>query len=382
MITIVTIIGARPQIIKAAAINRTIRNSFEGQLREIIVHTGQHYDNNMSQVFFDELNIPHAAINLAAGSGKHGVQTAKMIQGLEEVLENYSPDYLLLYGDTNSTLAGAITAAKLHIPVIHVEAGLRSFNRKMPEEINRIVCDHCSTLLFSPTLTGYNNLIREGFNSNRKPPYTPDNPGIFHCGDVMYDNTIYFAQIAGQKSKILDIHDISGRDFILTTIHRDNNTDDPKRLNSIFRALEHITNLWKIELIFPVHPRTLKMMRANLSNGFFEQLSRNPLIRLIPAVTFLDMIMLEKHASLIITDSGGVQKEAYFFGKPCIITRSETEWTEIVEQGSAIVADADEGNIIDAFAFFHSNPPCSFPPVFGDGNAASFICQTILNNSR
>ncbi|HSW67565.1 MAG TPA: UDP-N-acetylglucosamine 2-epimerase, partial [Bacteroidales bacterium] len=176
MITIVTIIGARPQIIKAAAISRTIRKSFNEQIKEVIVHTGQHYDDNMSQIFFDELDIPHAAINLGTGSGKHGAQTAKMIQGIEEVLESFLPNYLLLYGDTNSTLAGAVAAAKLNVPVIHVEAGLRSFNKKMPEEINRIVCDHCSTLLFTPTLTGYNNLIGEGFSSQSKPPYTPDNP--------------------------------------------------------------------------------------------------------------------------------------------------------------------------------------------------------------
>ena len=199
MIKIVTIIGARPQIIKAAALSRAIKENFSNEINEVIVHTGQHYDENMSQVFFDELGIPTPNYNLGVGSGSHGVQTSKMIEGIEEILIKEKPDYLIVYGDTNSTLAGAIAASKIHIPIVHIEAGLRSYNKAMPEEINRICCDHCSTMLFSPTATGYNNLIKEGFNPENKKPYTIDNPGIYHCGDVMYDNSLHFAEMAKDK---------------------------------------------------------------------------------------------------------------------------------------------------------------------------------------
>ncbi|HEY0030274.1 MAG TPA: UDP-N-acetylglucosamine 2-epimerase, partial [Bacteroidia bacterium] len=203
MIKLLTIIGARPQIIKAAALSRAIKNSYSEKIREVIVHTGQHYDTNMSQVFFDELKIPHPNYNLNAGSGSHGRQTAAMIDGIEEILLKEKPNAIVLYGDTNSTLAGAIAASKLQVPIIHIEAGLRSFNKSMPEEINRVMCDHVSTLLFSPTKTGYDNLIKEGFKNSNTPPYTADNPKVYHCGDVMYDNTLYFSAVADEKSTVL-----------------------------------------------------------------------------------------------------------------------------------------------------------------------------------
>ena len=227
MIKIVTIIGARPQIIKAAALSRAIKNKFSNEIEEIIVHTGQHYDQNMSQVFFDELGIPAPNYNLGVGSGKHGEQTAKMIEGIEEILLKENPDYLVVYGDTNSTLAGAIAASKIHIPIVHIEAGLRSFNKSMPEEINRICCDHCSTMLFSPTETGYKNLINEGFNPENKKPFTIDNPGIYHCGDVMYDNSLYFGSKANSQQPT------ANSQYILCTIPRNNNTDEPERLSAI-----------------------------------------------------------------------------------------------------------------------------------------------------
>lgn len=375
---IVTVIGARPQIIKAAALSRAIRQHFSKEVQEVIVHTGQHYDDNMSQVFFDELGIPQPDYNLGVGSATHGVQTAKMIEGIEDILQKEKPDYLVLYGDTNSTLAGAIAASKLHVPIVHIEAGLRSFNKSMPEEINRICCDHCSTLLFSPTATGFKNLINEGFNPDNKKKYTIDNPGIYHCGDVMYDNSRHFANIADKKSHILDKEGLRGIDHVLCTIHRDNNTDQPERLNAIFKALLKISASNKV--VLPLHPRTSKLLKTNLEQALFDQITNNPNIKILPPASFLDMIVLERHAQMVITDSGGVQKEAFFFQKPCLILRSETEWKEIVECGAAVITDADEAKIVASFNNFTENPPHNYPEIFGDGKAAEFICKEILEN--
>ena len=375
MIKIVTIIGARPQIIKAAALSRAIKNNFSDKIKEIIVHTGQHYDENMSQVFFDELGIPSPDYNLGVGSGRHGAQTAKMIEGIEEILIKENPDYLVVYGDTNSTLAGAIAASKIHIPIAHIEAGLRSFNKAMPEEINRICCDHCSTMLFSPTLTGYNNLINEGFNPENKKTFTADNPGIYHCGDVMYDNSLFFGS-TDNRQRTTDI--FQKDDYILCTIHRNNNTDEPKRLNAIVRALIKLSE--EKDIIIPLHPRTKKLLNVNLDSATYDTFINNSRIHITEPVSFLEMISLEKNASLVLTDSGGVQKEAYFFKKPCIIMRSETEWKEIVEVGAAIIADADEERIIEAYHHFKDNDAIEFPEIFGDGRAAEFICNELISN--
>lgn len=372
MIKIVTIIGARPQIIKAAALSRAIKENFSNEINEVIVHTGQHYDENMSQVFFDELGIPTPNYNLGVGSGSHGIQTSKMIEGIEEILLKENPDYLVVYGDTNSTLAGAIAASKIHIPIVHIEAGLRSFNKAMPEEINRICCDHCSTMLFSPTATGYKNLINEGFNPENKRPYTIDNPGIYHCGDVMYDNSLYFS------SKANSIQPKAYDKYILCTIHRNNNTDEPERLSSIIRALLKLSK--EKDIIIPLHPRTKKLLDINLSADIYNELINNEKIHIIPPASFLEMIRLEKNADLVITDSGGVQKEAFFFKKPCIIIRSETEWKEIVECGAAVIADANEDRIIDAYYQFNKKENQEYPEYFGDGKAAIFICKELISN--
>ena len=379
MLKILTIIGARPQIIKAAALSRAIRTDYADRINEIILHTGQHYDDNMSQVFFDEMGIPPPDYNLNVGSGSHGKQTAAMISGIEEVIEKESPDYLVLYGDTNSTLAGAVAAVKLGIPVAHIEAGLRSFNKSMPEEINRITCDHCSTLLFSPTKAGVENLSREGFPANSTPPYNVDHPGVFHCGDVMYDNALFFSEIAEQQTDILKKLGLTGKSFILSTIHRDNNTDIAERLNAIFSALLRIATDHGETIVLPLHPRTLKMIDRHLDNTLLDGIRSSKNIIMIPPVSFLEMIMLEKHSSMIITDSGGVQKESYFYHKPCIILRPETEWVEIVENGSAVIADADPEKILSAYQHFLENPPASFPPLYGDGRAAWFVCETLLS---
>ncbi|MBS1764259.1 MAG: UDP-N-acetylglucosamine 2-epimerase (non-hydrolyzing) [Bacteroidetes bacterium] len=375
---IVTIIGARPQIIKAAAISRAIRNSFSKKIKEVIVHTGQHYDHKMSAIFFDELQIPKEDYNLNTGSASHAVQTAEIMRLLEPVLEGEQPNAVLVYGDTNSTLAAALTAAKMHIPVVHVEAGMRSFNKTMPEEVNRICCDHVSTMLFSPTITGAENLYREGFKSNAKPPYSINNPLVVHCGDVMYDNSIYFATEAKNKSTVLNDSNVEAGEFILCTIHRDSNTDDAINLNSIFNALNQIADKSNQKIILPLHPRTAKVLSQRLQPELYSKVQSNANLQIIEPVSFLDMIALESDCNMIITDSGGVQKESYFFRKPCVILRNETEWVELVAQGTAIMAGPDTEKIVSAYNHLKAEK-LNFPPVFGDGHAAEFICERIYS---
>jgi len=381
MLKIVTIIGARPQIIKAAALSRIIQKNYKDSIKEVIVHTGQHYDTKMSQVFIDELNIPAPNYNFGVGSSTHGAQTGKMIREIEEILFQEYPDYVIIYGDTNSTLAGAIAASKMNIPVVHIEAGLRSFNKSMPEEINRIMADHVSTILFTPTQTGLENLVKEGFSATSSKPFTQDNPGLLHCGDVMYDNTLYFKKLAFEKSTIIKDQKLSNNEFILCTIHRNNNTDNPERLNTIFGTLNELSIANKLDIVMPLHPRTARAVEESLEKPIDEAIHNNPRFKLLPPVSFLDMIMLEGQCRMVITDSGGVQKEAYFFKKPSIILRSETEWKEIVDAGAGIVTDVKKDLILDAFEYFNANvEKLDFPSIFGDGNAAGFICQTILNN--
>lgn len=380
MIKIVTIIGARPQIIKAAALSRAIKNKFSDSIKEIIVHTGQHYDENMSQVFFDELGIPEPNYNLNVGSGSHGKQTATMISGIEEILLQEKPNAIVLYGDTNSTLAGAIAASKIHVPVVHIEAGLRSFNKAMPEEVNRIMCDHVSTLLFSPTKTGFQNLLNEGFKADAKKPYTANNPKIYHSGDVMFDNSLHFSKIAEQKTTVLQKHKLEKNKFILATIHRNNNTDEPIRLNALFNALYKISEQHHLDVLLPLHPRTAKLLEFNLEAELHQKIKSSKHFKIIAPVSFLEMIALEKNCNIVMTDSGGVQKEAFYFEKPCVILRPETEWVELVECGTAIITDANEQKIIDAFKTLTSKKDMKFPRLYGDGKAAEFICSEILEN--
>lgn len=378
MIKIVTIIGARPQIIKAAALSRAISKSFQSQIKEIIVHTGQHYDASMSQVFFDELGIPAPNYNLNVGSGQHGLQTAAMISGIESILLKEQPQAIVLYGDTNSTLAGAIAASKIHVPIVHIEAGLRSFNKAMPEEVNRIVCDHVSTLLFSPTITGFNNLMKEGFNPEVTPPYSNNHPKIYHCGDVMYDNSLFFSEVAEEKTKLIEKHQLKKNQFILATIHRNNNTDDPKRLNALFSAINSLSIQHQLDVVLPLHPRTAKLLESQLSADNLLSIKSNVKFNIIEPASFLEMIALEKNCSIVITDSGGVQKEAFYFEKPCIILRPETEWVELVECGSAIIADANEEKIKSAFEHLYQNKSLNFPKLYGNGKAAEFICEEMV----
>lgn len=376
MIKLLTVIGARPQIIKAAAISRAVREEFSGQIEEKILHTGQHYDANMSQVFFDELGIPAPDFNLGVGSGSHGVQTAKMIEGIEMVLQSEHFDGIILYGDTNSTLAGAVAASKIHVPVFHIEAGLRSFNMTMPEEINRIVCDQLSSILFPPTETGYRNLVREGFEGSKATFKNGKGRVVFNSGDVMYDNSMYFASLAEKKSTILKDLGIEPNGYILTTIHRPNNTDDSTRLSNILSTLVYLAEKDGISLVLPLHPRTKNLLGTNLKKGVYEKLTTSPFVKIIPPASFFDIIVLEKNATIVMTDSGGVQKESFFFERPCVILRPETEWVEIIEHGAGIIADADPERIKDAYSKLLGTHP-KFPQLFGDAHAAEHILQKI-----
>ena len=380
MFKIITVVGARPQIIKAAALSRAIKNHYSEKINEVIVHTGQHYDENMSQVFFDELGIPSPDINLSVGSGSHGRQTANMIEGIEQVILDEKPNAIVVYGDTNSTLAAGVAASKIHVPVVHIEAGLRSYNKKMPEEVNRIMCDHVSSLLFSPTKTGVENLLKEGFIQEADGNYSMDNPGVFHCGDVMYDNSIHFSEISAQESTVLADNRLNEGEYILSTIHRNDNTDTPERITGIFEALQAISKDNNVEIVLPLHPRTSKILTQNLPSELYQTIQSNPNIKLIPPVSFLDMIALEKNAKLVITDSGGVQKEAFFFNKACIILRPETEWVELVSCGSAKIVGWSKDKIIEAYNRYSDDSNLQFPPVFGNGKAAEFICDMMLKH--
>jgi UDP-N-acetylglucosamine 2-epimerase len=352
---IVSIVGARPQFIKAAPLSRAVRPL----LHEVLVHTGQHYDENMSKVFFDGLGMPGPDYHLGAGSGSHAAQTGLMLERIEAVLLNEKPGRVVVYGDTNSTLAGALAAAKLRIPVAHVEAGLRSFNRFMPEEINRIVADRCSDLLFCPTPAALANLEKEGMG--REAVMT---------GDVMYDAALLFGREAENKSSILPALGLRPGRYLLCTVHRAENTDDPSRLDSIIRALIETGEA----VVFPVHPRTKAVLE---SAGWLEKMKKAKRILPIDPVDYLDMVALEKQARLVLTDSGGVQKEAYFFGVPCITLRGETEWVETVEDGWNIVVGTDAGRIVDAVRTFE--PEKTRPGRrFGDGRAAERMAELIL----
>ncbi len=377
---IITIVGARPQIIKSSAISRAIKNNFSQILEEKIVHTGQHYDENMSEVFFHEMGIPLPDYNLNVGSGSHGAQTARMIEGLEEIFIKEQPTAIVVYGDTNSTIAGALAAAKIHIPVLHVEAGLRSFNKAMPEEVNRIACDHMSTLLFTPSTTGFDNLKREGFNLESIEKASANSPRVYHCGDVMYDNSLYFSSVSDSKSTILNEIGLEPNNYILSTIHRDSNTDISANLESIFKALLQIQKDSGLSIVLPIHPRTRSKMKDQLSAQLFSEVEANEQFKIIDPAGFLDIIALEKNAKMIVTDSGGLQKEAYFFQKPCIILRPQTEWVEIVNNGNAILTEASYDKIMNAFFVLSTKTDFTYPTLYGDGKAAEFICEKIIEH--
>lgn len=376
MLKIITIVGARPQFIKAAALSRAFK--MYPQIKEIIVHTGQHYDFNMSKVFFEELNIPKPDYQFDIEGSEQGTQTAQMLVNIEKVLVDENPELVLVYGDTNSTLAGTLAASKLQIPVAHVEAGMRSFNKAMPEELNRIMTDHSSSLLFSPTKTGIENLKKEGFQIDHSGSITIDNPKVYHCGDIMLDNSLYFSTIADQKSEMLTKLNLKKNNFILATVHRNTTTDDPARLSSLIESLLDLANKHHEKVVFPLHPRTLKQLKKVESFDLYQQLQNTKNIILTEPLTYLDMVLLERNSKLIITDSGGVQKEAFYFQKPCIIARPQTEWEELVELKTAVICDVNKQKIEAAYLSFMENPPHFFPPIFGDGKAAEFIASELI----
>lgn len=381
MIRLLTVIGARPQIIKAAAISRAVKNGFEGDIQERILHTGQHYDENMSQVFFEELDIPRPDFNLGIGSGRHGEQTAKMISGIESVLLNEHFDGVILYGDTNSTLAGAVAASKIHVPIFHIEAGLRSFNMAMPEEVNRIVCDQLSSILFAPTETACFNLEREGFTNSLTKFRNGKSRIVILSGDVMFDNALHFAPIAEAKCDILQHLGLEKGGYVLATIHRPANTDSSKRLTAIFRALLDIAERDRIRVVLPLHPRTRKLLPHHLDPEIFRRIASSPYFLLVPPASFFEIIVLEKNAKIVMTDSGGVQKEAFFYGRPSVIFRPETEWVEIVEHGAGILADADYDRIVGAYDSL-CGTSVRFPFLFGDGHAAEIVLKHIEDYLR
>jgi UDP-N-acetylglucosamine 2-epimerase len=353
---VVTVVGARPQFIKAAPVSRALRDAGH---TEFLVHTGQHYDQQMSSVFFEEMQIPAPDINLGVGSGSHAQQTGQMLVKIEEVMLQHRPDCALVYGDTNSTLAGALAASKLQLRLAHVEAGLRSFNREMPEEHNRVLADHCSDLLFCPTQTAVKNLAREGINR-----------GVHLVGDTMFDAVLQFGEIANERSTILNRLKLRSKTFLLATVHRAYNTDVPENLLSLLSSFAEIDET----IVFPVHPRTRQKINE-LSGAFGGRREPDNVVMTEP-VGYLDMLTLERHARLILTDSGGMQKEAFFFGVPCVTLRPETEWSETVEAGWNIVAGVDPGEIKRAAAKrdWPAEPPAQ---VFGDGQAAQKIVAVL-----
>ncbi len=342
----ITILGARPQFIKAAPVSRELRKHHTEQ----IVHTGQHYDQNMSDIFFEELNIPTPDFNLEIGSSSHGKQTGRMLERIEEILLSETPDYVLVYGDTNSTLAGALAACKLHIPVVHVEAGLRSFNKQMPEEINRIMTDHVSEYLFCPTQTAVKNLENENVNAK-----------IINVGDVMYDAVEYNRQLAESQSDILKKQQIEPDSYHLITVHRAENTDDPTKLANILEAFAQIEEI----KVWPLHPRT-----KNKISEYGLDLSSIQNLKIIEPVGYLDMLKLETNAKKILTDSGGVQKEAYFVQVPCVTMREQTEWVETLEDEANILVGTDTAEIVRAVL---KEVKPSYKPYFGSADASEKI---------
>jgi UDP-GlcNAc3NAcA epimerase len=342
--TILTVIGARPQFIKAATVSRAI--SGRADMREILVHTGQHYDANMSDTFFEELAIPVPGHNLNIGSGPHGAQTGAMLEAIERVLLQEKPDWLLVYGDTNSTIAGALAAAKLHVPVAHVEAGMRSFNRRMPEELNRVLTDHLSTLNLTSTQTATAHLASEGISGDR----------VLEVGDVMYDAARFYGGRAGDRSALLDRLDVKSGEFLLATVHRAENTDDPRRMDAIIEAFISLGESHRI--VLPLHPRTRAVLEQPLG--------------------YLDMVALERDAVLVATDSGGVQKEAFFHGTPCVTLRDETEWVELVEAGwNTIVPPVGAEEIV---AGVRSSIGTRGEPIqpYGQGDAAERVVDALM----
>lgn len=388
---VVSIVGARPQFVKMAAVSRAIaafnyQTQPENRIKETTVHTGQHYDHSLSQVFFEELHIPKPKYNLNVGSASHGVQTGEMLKRVERTLLDEQPDLVLVYGDTNSTLAGALAATKLNIPVAHVEAGLRSYRKHMPEEVNRVLTDHVSSILFCPSNLAVDNLRQEGkalpFCDGRRvneediqelilEEYSVDNSLVINVGDVMYDHLLHSLAHTEEHAGILEELDLEQGAYYLATVHRASNTDCPNRLQGILHALNELAE-YRARVVFPVHPRTKKTL-SNLTSSVIH-----PNVHLLDPVSYYEMLSLERHARLILTDSGGVQKEAFLLGVRCVTLREETEWLETVDAGWNILAGTETDGILDAVTRFEDVEPAQAPPeIYGDGRAAEYIVRVL-----
>ena len=357
---VATVVGARPQFVKAAILLKAFRTT--QKIENVLVHTGQHYDADMSRVFFEELEIPAPQHHLHVGSGSHGSQTGRMLEDLEQVFQLENPDWVLVLGDTNSTIAGALAAVKLHMPVAHVEAGLRSFNRRMPEEINRVLADHASDLLLAPTPLAVANLLQEGIGGSK----------VRLVGDVMYDAALYYGSRAERKSTILERLQLGKKNYVLTTIHRAENTDSPQKLRAILLGLSRVA--MRLPVIFPVHPRTRNAIFRNVA---ITEVAKG--IRFIDPLGYLDMTMLERHARLIATDSGGIQKEAFFFSVPCVILRAETEWQELLAMAWNRLASPESPDVVSSTIFDGlDKEPKGTPNLYGDGHASEKIAQILI----
>jgi UDP-GlcNAc3NAcA epimerase len=383
MIKLLTVVGARPQFIKSAAISRSIAQDFSSEIKEVIVHTGQHYDPNMSDVFFTELSIPKEKYNLGIGSSNHASQTAQIMISLDKVVEDEKPSALLLYGDTNSTLAACLVAVKRHIPIIHIEAGVRSYNKKFPEEVNRIICDHMSSLLFVPSEDGMLNLEKEGCSAEETLPGNSlllNAPNMYRCGDIMYDNTLYFSDKADVYfANLCQRYGLPENNFIMVTAHRPSNVDESRTLKNIIMFFHYAIDVLGKKIVFPIHPRTKKLIEQDTE---LSNLIEKEGIHCIPPISFIEMIGLEKNSDLVVTDSGGVQKEAYFMEKPCLIMLEETPWVELVESKKAKLVGHNYELLCEGAKFYLENKPSNFEPLYGDGASAKFICETILKNIK
>lgn len=376
MYRILTIIGTRPQSIKTAAVSHVLQKEHGDALQERILYTGQHYDHNLFRVFFEELGIPEPFENIGVGEGGAGERTARMIQGIGSSIQREKPDLILLYGDTDSTLAGAMAASKLHVPIAHVEAGLRSFRKTMPEEINRVLSDHVSTILFAPTPTAVGNLVRESFSDELPADPSIDRPAVHRSGDVMYDNALRFGPIAERNSDVLERFGIEEGN-VLVTFHRAENSQEPKRLEGILKGVRDLLERSDRKSIIPLHPGTRKAISERVDAGSWEAFKEDPAVRICDPLPYLDMVRLQRNASLIVTDSGGLQKEAFFHGKPCMVLRDETEWTELVDQGHAVLVGADPERIAEGEHAFPEKRDRDLSELFGDGRAGSYICRTL-----
>ena len=380
MIRLLTVIGARPQFIKASSISKAILDQFSDKLNEDILHTGQHYDDNMSKVFFDELNIPKPRFHLTIESGNGDEQLSEMIVQISKIINEIDYDAVLVYGDTTSTLAGALAAARNNIRLIHVEAGLRSFNRRMPEELNRILSDHCSTLLFSPTDTGIENLKKEGILNDPDEKVSADNPQVFRTGDIMLDSSLNFRDVIKNKEDEYRRRFPVDEEFVLCTVHRGFNVDYPEKLLMILNAFEKIGVKFGFNMILPLHPRTKNNIQTEEFESSRRVIESSQHIKIIDPVSYPEMLFLENFSEMIITDSGGVQKEAYFFNKKCLVLRPETEWVEIMEQGTAVLAHHNTYEIVEKFSWLYDVKELDFPPLFGDGKSAYYIAKQIVQS--